>query len=61
VLDYNLPYHVIEEIEEDTFVPKLSFKTIDDAREFVKFCPKPNLIIVRTKELKHFFLERETK
>ena len=61
MLDYNLPYHVIEEEEDDVFLPKLSFKTYGEAKEFVQFCPKHNLIIVKTRELKNYFLELEYK
>ncbi|MCB9208404.1 MAG: hypothetical protein H6612_07375 [Ignavibacteriales bacterium] len=56
MLDYKLPYHVIEEDEEDTYIPKLSFKTYEEAKEFIMFCPNPNLIIVKTSELKRYFL-----
>ena len=54
MLDYNLPYHVIEEEEDEYFLPKLSFKTYEDAKEFVQICPKSNLIIVKTRELKNY-------
>jgi len=60
MLDYKKTYHVIEEEDEDIFLPKLSFKTIEEAREFVKFCPNPNLLIVKTKDLRNYFLETET-
>ena len=61
MLDYNLPYHVIEEEEDYTFIPKLSFKSFGEAKEFVQFCPKPNLVIVKTKELKNYYLGTKNK
>ncbi len=61
MLDYNMPYHVLEEEEDYTFIPKLSFKSFGEAKDFVRFCPKPNLIIVKTRELKNYFLELEYK
>ena len=45
MLNYKLPYHVIQEKDEDTYLPKLSFKTLEEAKEFIKFAPNPNLII----------------
>jgi hypothetical protein len=61
VLDYKLPYHVIQEDEEETFRPKLSFKTLVDAKEFVRFASSPNLIIVKTNELKDYYIRVESK
>ena len=61
LLDYKLPYHVIQEEDDDTFRPKLSFKSYEDAREFIKFAPNPNLIIVKTRELKDYYLGLEYK
>ena len=61
VLDYNLPYHVIQEEEDDTYRPKLSFRTFEDAKEFVQFAPNPNLIVVKTQELKNYYLGLEYK
>jgi len=61
VLDYKLPYHVIQEEDDDTFRPKLSFSTLEDAEEFVRFAPIPKLIIVKTNELKHYYLGLERK
>jgi SepF-like predicted cell division protein (DUF552 family) len=58
MLDYKLPYHVIQEDEdEDIYLPKLSFSTLEDAKEFINFAPHPNLIVVKTKELKNYYLE----
>ena len=57
MLDYKLPYHVLQEEEDDTYRPKLSFNTLEDAKEFIKFAPTPNLIIVATKELKNYYLK----
>jgi len=59
VLDYKLPYHVIQEEDGDTFRPKLSFKSYDDALEFVKFAHVPDLIVVKTEDLKNFYLGLE--
>ncbi|MCB9249716.1 MAG: hypothetical protein H6613_14785 [Ignavibacteriales bacterium] len=59
MLDYNLPYHIIKETEDEIYLPKVSFKTLEDAKEFVKFAPIPNLIIVKTEELKNFYLGNE--
>ena len=61
VLDYNLPYHVIQEEEEDTYRPKLSFKNYEDAIEFIKFAHTPDLIVVKTQDLKKFYLGLEYK
>ena len=61
MLDYNLPYHVIQEEDEDIYRPKLSFKTHEDAVEFIKFAHSPNLIVVKTQELKNFYLGLEYK
>lgn len=49
------------EEDEDTYLPKLSFKSYDDAKEFIKFAPTPNLIIVKTQELKNYYLGLEYK
>lgn len=59
VLDYNLQYHVIQEEEDDSYIPKLSFTTFEEAKEFVQFAPNPNLIIATTKELKNYYLGLE--
>ena len=56
MLDYNLPYHIIKETEDEIYHPEVSFKKLEDAKEFVKFAPIPNLIIVKTEELKDYFL-----
>ena len=56
MLDYKLPYHVLQEADEEVFIPKISFQQFEDAKEFVKFAPNPNLIIVSTKELKNYFI-----
>ncbi len=61
MLDYTLPYHVIQEEDEDTYLPKLSFKTYEDALEFIKFAHSANLIVVKTQELKNFYLGMEYK
>jgi len=61
MLDYKMPYHVIKEEDSDVFTPKLSFKSYEDAVEFVKFAHSPNLLIVRTKELKDYYLGLEYK
>ena len=52
---------MIQEEDEDTFRPKLSFKSYDDAVEFVKFAHSSNLIIVKTQDLKNFYLGLEYK
>ena len=59
MLDYNLPYHIIKETEDEIYHPEVSFKKLEDAKEFVKFAPIPNLIIVKTEELKNFYLGNE--
>jgi hypothetical protein len=62
MLDYKLPYHVIQEDEdEDIYLPKLSFPTLEDAKEFINFAPHPNLIIVKTRELKNYYLGFEKR
>ena len=61
MLDYELPYHVIQEEDEETFLPKLSFKTLEEAKEFVAFAHCPSLIIVKTKELNNYYLGLENK
>ena len=61
MLDYKLPYHVIQEDDEDIYRPKLSFKNYEDAVEFIKFAHVPNLIIVTTNELKNYYLGMEYK
>jgi len=61
VLDYNLPYHIIQEWDDETYHPKLSFKSLSEAKEFIKFAPTPKLIIVKTKELKNYYLGLEYK
>ena len=61
MLDYNLPYHIIQESEEDIYLPKVSFRTIAEAKEFIQFAPNPNLIIVKTRELKNYYLGLEYK
>jgi hypothetical protein len=62
MLDYKLPYHVIQEDEdEDYYLPKLSFSALEDAKEFINFAPHPNLIIVKTRELKNYYLGFEKR
>lgn len=56
MLDYKLPYHVLQEDEEEIYLAKISFKNFEEATEFVKFARNPNLIIVSTKELKNYYL-----
>lgn len=59
VLDYNLPYHVLQEEEDYIYQSKLSFNSLEDAKEFIKFAPNPNLLIVQTEDLKNYFLATE--
>ena len=59
MLDYNLPYHSIKEIEDEIYHPEVSFKKLEDAKEFVKFASNAKLIIVKTEELKNFYLGNE--
>lgn len=61
MLDYKLPYHVIQEEDEDIYRPKLSFNNYEDAVEFIKFAHVPDLIIVTTNELKNYYLGLEYK
>lgn len=61
MLDYKLPYHVIQEAEDDAYVPKLSFASFEEAEEFVKFASIPNLIIIETKEVRDYYLKAENK
>lgn len=56
MLDYNLPYHILQEEEDETFIPKISFKNYEEAKEFIAFAANSNLILVTTKELKNYFL-----
>ena len=51
----------IQESEEDIYLPKVSFRTISEAKEFIQFAPSPNLIIVKTRELKNYYLGLEYK
>jgi hypothetical protein len=53
MLNYNYQYHIIEE-DEGEYVPKLSFPTLDEALEFLKFASGKNLMIVPTEELDDF-------
>jgi hypothetical protein len=61
VLDYNLPYHIIEEEDDDAFLQKVSFRTYAEAKEFIQFAPNSNLIIVKTKDLKNYYIGLEYK
>lgn len=61
MLDYKLPYHVLQEEDEEIYLAKLSFKNYEEANEFVKFAHNPNLTIVSTKELKKYFLVTENR
>ncbi len=61
MLDYKLPYHVLQEDEEEIYFAKISFKNYEEASEFIKFAHNPNLIIASTKELKNYFLVPESK
>lgn len=56
MLDYKLPYHVLQEEDDETYIPKISFKNYEEAKEFVAFASSPNLIVVQTKKLKNYFL-----
>lgn len=56
MLDYKLPYHILQEQDDDTYLPKISFRNYEEAKEFVAFAPNPNLIVVTTNELKNYFL-----
>ena len=53
VLNYNLPYHIIEE-EDGEYCAKLSFESIEEAQEFIKFAPDKNLFIVTTEQLEDY-------
>lgn len=59
MLNYKLPYHVIQETEDEVYVPKLSFKSKEDAAEFIKFAPLPNLIIIKTEDVKKYYITAE--
>ena len=61
MLDYKLTYHVLQEDDDETYLPKISFKSLEEAREFIKFAPNPNLIVVTTKDLKNYFLGNQEK
>ena len=61
VLDYKLPYHVIQEDDEEVYLPKLSFKTLEEAEEFIRFASHSNLLIVKTKDLRFYYLGTENK
>ncbi len=56
MLDYKLPYHVLQEEEDETYLPKISFKSYEEAKEFVTFASNKDLIVVTTNELKNYFL-----
>ena len=53
MLNYSMPYHIIEEDDGD-YCPKLSFETLEEALEFIKFAPGSNLHIVTSEELEDF-------
>lgn len=53
MLDYTMPYHIIEEDEGD-YVPKLSFESLEEALEFMKFAPGANLQVISSDELEDF-------
>ena len=50
MLDYSMPYHLVEEDDGD-YLPKLSFETLEEALEFVKFAPGAKLQVVSSEEL----------
>ena len=56
MLDYKLPYHVLQEEDDDTYLPKISFKSYEEAKEFMAFASNKNLIVVTTSEVKNYFL-----
>lgn len=53
MIDYELPYHILEEDDEGNYLPRLSFRSYEEAFEFTKFVPG-NLIIVSKSELDDF-------
>ena len=53
MLDYTKPYPIVEEDNGD-YCPKLSFESLDEAMEFMKFAPGPNLIILTSEELEDY-------
>lgn len=59
MLDYKYPYHIIQEEDDETYLPKLSFKTFEEAKDFIQFASNSNLIIVKTRDLKNYFLDLE--
>lgn len=56
MLNYKLPYHVIQETEDEVYIPKLSFSSKEDALEFIKFAPLPNLVVIKTEDLRKYYI-----
>lgn len=52
MIDYSKPFHVIDEADGE-FKPQVSFDSIEEAIEFIKFAPG-NYIIVTTADLEDF-------
>ena len=49
MIDYNMPVHIVED-DEGEYTPCVSFATLEEAVEFIKFAPG-HYIIVTTEEL----------
>jgi SepF-like predicted cell division protein (DUF552 family) len=47
---------VLQEEEDETYLPKISFESYEEAKEFITFASNKNLIIVTTSEVKNYFL-----
>lgn len=56
MLNYKYQYHIVEE-DEGEYSVKLSFPTLEEAMEFVKFAPGKNLMVIPTEELDDFIDE----
>ena len=53
MLDYSKPFHIVEDDNGD-YCPKVSFDSLEEAMEFIKFAPAPNLIVISSEELEDF-------
>ena len=58
MLNYGLAYHIIEE-EDGEYYPKLSFETLEEALEFMKFAPGSNLKVITSEELEDYIDDDE--
>ncbi|MFC2084771.1 hypothetical protein ACFLS9_06920 [Bacteroidota bacterium] len=56
MIDYSLPYHLIEEVDGD-YKFRLSFQSYEDALDFIKFAPGSFLVVASDELEEYIYIE----